>query len=182
MVVRIYTELYGEEFWKMYEDTFSGINKFAIQRHLMYRNEFDDVMRDDRVDKYTVRDEKDVLCGLATYTQHLDAMPLISPAAFEHRWPELYAQKRIFYCGFVAVSTYAPAETFRALVGQMYQRAMKANSLIFLDLCRHNSRVMRMGRVIPLLMRGHDWDVRAECVDEQEFWMYVPSTVERYLT
>lgn len=102
------------EVWDLYYTTFHELNAFAVQRHLMFRSEFDEVMLDTRVQKYLCLADDGSVCGLSTYTNMLDAMPLISPAYFERRWPELFAQNRIWYCGFVAVEKNGGGRTRRS--------------------------------------------------------------------
>lgn len=159
--------------WKLYHTAFKDLNAFAVQRHLMYSHEFNDVMTDKRIDKYVARNPAGAMTGLATYTNQLDAWPLISPAYFERRWPMQYAAKAIWYCGFVAVDGAAgdPA-AFSGLVEAMYRRAASGNGLIMLDFCRFNDEAHHMGRVIRLMLHRLSGGVRAERVDEQTFWSY----------
>lgn len=163
-----------EEAWTLYHEAFKDLNGYAVQRHLMYRAEFDDVMRDPRVQKYLCLDDSDTLCGLSTYTNDLDAVPLISPAYFERRWPELYAEKRIWYCGFVAIHPNAQAATaaFGELVEAMYRLAATQNGIISLDMCRFNDQKRHMSRVIPLMLHRLSGEVRTERLDEQSYWLY----------
>lgn len=64
-----------DEAWTLYSEAFEELNALAVQRHLMYRNEFDDVMGDPRVQKYLCLDDDDTLRGLAVYTNDLGSMP-----------------------------------------------------------------------------------------------------------
>jgi hypothetical protein len=161
------------EVWDLYYTTFHELNAFAVQRHLMFRSEFDEVMLDTRVLKYLCLADDGSLCGLSTYTNMLDAMPLISPAYFERRWPELYAQNRIWYCGFVAVEKNGRAITaFSELVEAMYLTAAERHGIIGLDFCRFNDDQRHMARVIELKLRRLSGHVRAERMDEQAFWLY----------
>lgn len=162
-----------EEAWTLYYTAFRDLNAYAVQRHLMYRHEFDEVMRDPRVQKYLCVDDSDKLAGLSTYTNDLDAVPLISPQYFERRWPQLYAERRIWYCGFVAIHPDAQAATaFGELVSQMYMVAHAQNGIIALDMCRFNDESRRMSRVVPLMLRRLSGDVRTERMDEQSYWLY----------
>src|SRR5258706_16131432 len=83
-----------EEAWTLYSEAFDELNALAVQRHLMYRNEFDDVMADPRVQKYLCLDVDDALRGMSIYTNDLGAVPLISPPYFERHWPEHFAERR----------------------------------------------------------------------------------------
>ena len=128
-----------ETAWGLYEGAFKEVRALAVQRHLMYRAEFDQVMFDPRVDKYLCLDDGGKLCGLSTYTNDLFAMPLIAPEYFERRWPDLYAQHKIWYCGFVAVAEDARStRAFAELVEAMYRTATDRNGIIALDFCRYN--------------------------------------------
>lgn len=92
------------EYWSLYENAFDDLRSLAVQRHLMLRPEFDELMLDKRVMKYAVRDEeRGRVAALATMTNDLHAVHLISPEYFQRRWPQLYAEQRIWYVSFVAV-------------------------------------------------------------------------------
>jgi hypothetical protein len=170
-------ELHGdrrESAWILYQKAFRDLNALAVQRHLMYRNEFDDVMADPRIDKYVaVDDDTDTALGLAVYTNDLTAWPLISPEYFARRWPDQYAARRIWYCGFVAVDRSAGHNTaFADLVEAMYLTAATHNGLIVLDFCRFNDESHRMSRVVRLMLDRLSGGVTDERLDEQSFWLY----------
>jgi hypothetical protein len=139
----------------------------------MYRDEFDAVMRDQRVHKYLCLDDDDTLCGLSSYTNDLDAVPLISPQYFARRWPQHFAERRIWYCGFVAVDPHGRVGTaFAELVEAMYLVAATQNGIIALDMCRFNDGVRGLSRVVPLMLHRLSGDVRTERMDEQSYWLY----------
>lgn len=172
-----------QQAWEMYEETFREINTLAVQRHLMYRSEFDDVMADKRVRKYlyTTAGNSDGepagLAGLATFTNDLNAMMLISPAYFERRWPQLYAERRIWYCGFVGVAPRAQASVaFKEMVEAMLQTALAVDGIIVLDTCAYNESARGLDRVIPLMLRRlarpEGRQVIATRLDTQTFWEY----------
>ena len=162
-----------EEAWTLYYTAFRDLNAYAVQRHLMYRHEFDEVMRDPRVQKYLCVDDTDSLAGLSTYTNDLDAVPLISPQYFERRWPDLYAERRIWYCGFVATQADGRAATaFGELVTAMYHTAAAQDGLIALDFCSRTDEVRHMARVVRLMLHRLSGDVKAQRIDEQQYWLY----------
>jgi hypothetical protein len=175
-MIKVVDDVHGElleEAWELYYAAFKDLNAMAVQRHLMYRAEFDDVMRDQRVQKYLCLDGTDALCGLSTYTNDLDAVPLISPAYFERRWPVHYAERRVWYCGFVAIHPRAQAATaFGELVEAMYRLAATQNGIISLDMCRFNDQKRHMSRVVPLMLHRLSGEVRTERMDEQSYWLY----------
>lgn len=173
-VVDLVHDELAEEAWRLYSTAFEELNTLTVQRHLMYRSEFIEVMGDERVQKYLAIDDEDgTLRGLSTYTNDLDAMPLISPPYFQRRWPKHYAERRIWYCGFVAVQDdKRAAQAFGDLVEAMYLVAATQNGIIGLDICRHNDEARRMSRVVRLMLHRLSGDVRAERMDEQAYWIY----------
>ncbi|MFF5232672.1 hypothetical protein [Dactylosporangium sp. NPDC000521] len=175
MKIDVRTDLVDEQLeqaWQLYEAAFRHLNALTIQRHLMYRSEFDDVMFDRRVEKWLVYSDDGVLLGLATYTNQLSAWPLISPEYFARRWPVHYAEHRIWYCGFVAVPTHEHG-MFVKLIEAMYRHAEEHDGVISLDICRHNIEAYRLDRAINTwLRRVSDNRVRCETADAQTFMIY----------
>jgi len=172
VVDAVQEDLIGEA-WDLYYTAFQELNALAVQRHLMYRGEFNEVMADERVQKYLSLDDQSTLCGLSTYTNDLDAVPLISPQYFQRRWPQHFAERRIWYCGFVAVrASERAASAFSELVEAMYLAARTQNGIIGLDFCRFNDSSRRMARVIELKLHRLSGEVRAERMDEQSYWLY----------
>ncbi|GGL14426.1 hypothetical protein [Mangrovihabitans endophyticus] len=177
MLVKVLDQITDEDLhrdlWKLYEDSFQDLRTLAVQRHLLYRSEFDEVMRDSRVDKYLAFDDEGALCGVATYTNDLGAVPLIAPEYFEHHWPDHYAGRRIWYIGFVAVSPHAQGrQAFAQLVEQMYLVAATQNGLVGLDICSYNDDVRHMSRVFRLMISRVSDNMRFTRIDQQSYWLY----------
>jgi len=167
-----------EEAWDLYTEAFRDLNSRAVQRHLMYQSEFDEVMHDERVQKYLCLDDDGTLRGLATYTNDLSAVPLIAPEYFERHWPEHYRSRRIWYIGFVAVHPEAQGcEAFTQMVEQMYLVAVTQNGLVGLDICNYNDDVRNMSRVFRAMIRRLTANMRFTRIDQQSYWLYeFPST------
>jgi hypothetical protein len=162
-----------EDAWKFYERTFSEIEGLAAQRHLMHHSEFDEVMTDPRVRKYVACGDGGRLLGLSTITNTLESMPLISPTYFARRWPGQYAERAIWYVGFVGCEHGHHA--FAPLVRRMILDANEASArppMIVVDFCGFNVEHRRMPRVVEQISRGLDPGVRFECLDAQSFWSY----------
>jgi len=177
MLVKVIDQITDEDLhqtvWKLYEDAFEDLKSMAVQRHLMYRSEFDDVMRDRRIDKYLALQDDGTVIGIATYTNDLDAVPLIAPQYFARHWPEHYAAKKIWYIGFVAVSPHAQGrEAFAQLVEQMYMVASAQSGLVGLDICTYNDDVRRMSRVFRLMVSRLADNMRFNRIDQQSYWLY----------
>jgi ribosomal protein S18 acetylase RimI-like enzyme len=158
--------------WRLYNDAFDELRSSAVQRHLMYRDEFDEQMRDVRVQKYLSFSDNGKLDGLATFSNHLDAVPLISPEYFQQRWPIHFAEHRIWYVGFIAVH---PSDrrsgTFQRLVETMYQKVAGKRAIVALDMCRRNAE-FGLPRAIETVLTKISDGVRTQRVDEQSYWLY----------
>jgi len=177
MLIKVLDQITDEDLhetvWTLYQDAFEDLNTMAVQRHLMYRSEFDEVMADSRVHKYLAIDDDGTLCGVATYTNELDAVPLIAPAYFERHWPEHYAAKKIWYIGFVAVSPLSQGrEVFANLVEQMYMVASAQNGLVGLDICTYNDDARHMSRIFRLMVSRLSGNMRFNRIDQQSYWLY----------
>jgi hypothetical protein len=139
----------------------------------MHRSEFDEVMADNRIAKYLVTDRRGALRGLATYTNDLRAVPLISPDYFSRRWPHHFAERRIWYCGFVAVRSGSPnTGVFVRLVEAMYRVAVAQRGIIAMDFCRHNEEIRALSRVVQTMLHRLSGEVRSHRMDEQTYWLY----------
>ena len=74
-----------ERAWDAYCDAFEELRSAAIQRHVMTRAEFDEVMADERVAVYLAERGDGVIVGIATLANDLTSMPLVSPEFFAAR-------------------------------------------------------------------------------------------------
>lgn len=162
-----------EPAWDLYNAAFAELRATAVQRHLMSRTEFEDMMHDRRVRKYVGVDDTGRPGGLATFTNHLDAVPLISPDYFQHRWPAHYAERRIWYVGFVAVH---PGDrgtgAFERIVAEMYRSVEGQHAIVGLDVCRRNEDYGLPRAIQSVLSKLDSGVVRRRRVDEQSYWLY----------
>jgi len=166
-----------ESAWALYNRAFEELRRAAVQRHVMYREEFDQVMVDPRVGKYRAMDPVDetVVAGLATFTNHLLSMPLISPDYFAHRWPDLYAEGRIWYIGFFAIDPERRGYgVFESVIAHMWQQVLDSKGLALLDICRRNDEV-GLPKAIHQVLQSLTPETAATRVDEQTYWLYDPS-------
>jgi hypothetical protein len=140
----------------------------------MTRHEFDHVMTDERVWKYRGMTPTGEVAALATFTNHLDAMPLISPDYFAHHWPDLYKSNRIWYIGFFAVDpAHRRSGIFERVIAHMWQQVVEVDGIALLDIARRNEEMGLpdgIHRVLQSLTPG----MRATRIDEQTYWLYEP--------
>jgi hypothetical protein len=164
----------AEDAWKLYYDCFAPLAIEAVQQHVMTRTQLDEVASDERVSKVLTRNDDGELVGLATFTNDLDAVPLISPAYFEHHWPELYAQRRIWYIGFVAVAEQArKSGAFIEAFGHYFRTAYDGNGIVGLDVCTYNEDVHHLPQIIGLQVRRLSGGASTyRRLDAQSYWFY----------
>ena len=175
MTVDVLTTLPAElrdEAWRFYHDTFGPLAVLAVQRHVLYRGEFDELMTDERVTKYVARDGGTVV-GLAAMTEDLSTLPLLSHEFFVHRWPDLYAQRRIVYCLFVGVQS-GPAGkgVFVALQREMYKQVEAVRGMVVLDICTYNEAELGLPWTIESILKPIAGDATARKLDTQSYWLY----------
>jgi hypothetical protein len=161
-----------DQAWTFYQGTFGHLRARAALRQVLYRDEFDTLMRHPGTDKYVCAQDDTVL-GLAAMTNDLDAVPMISPEYFAHRWPDLYAERRIFYVEFVAARPgTAGAGAYVALIRRILERVTASRGIAVADVCAHNENEHRMPELFGLAARRVTGEVRQQRLDSQTFWSY----------
>jgi hypothetical protein len=165
-----------EETWQLYNRALEEVRRAAVQRHVMYRHEFDHVMADERVWKYRGIDTSGEITALATFTNQLDAMPLISPDFFAHRWPELYAAHSIWYIGFFVIDpAHRGSGIFERVIAHMWHQVVESDGIALLDICRRNEQ-MGLPNGIHHVLESLTPGMQACRLDEQTYWLYEPPT------
>jgi hypothetical protein len=162
-----------EQAWKLYSQAFDELRYLAVQRHVMYDDEFDAVMADTSVDKFLLWDDEGSLRGLSTMTTHLRSMPLISPEYFSQRWPERYHAGQIFYIGFLGVHPDSHGTgVFGDLVRAMTEPVADIGGLAVIDVCTHNKDRLHLTRAIRWLATTWAPTVSMADLDAQTYVSY----------
>lgn len=157
--------------WEMYEAAFARLRIAAVQRHVMNRAEFEQVMADARVGKYVATSEGGEVLALSTFTNSLETMPLISPEFFAHRWPQFYAQRRIWYLGFFAIDeAHRGGGLFEKVIAAMWAE-LAQGGVAALDMCASHQSI-GLARAIERTLRALTPEVTVDCVDTQTYWVY----------
>ena len=162
-----------EQAWDFYRETFDELRYLAVNRHLLYRDEFEDLMTDKRAVKYLALHDDGGVVGLAAMTTELDAVSLISPDYFRHHWPDLYDQSRLFYVLFVgAVAGARGAGVFVGLLREMVQPILDVDGKVFVDISTFNEERHRLPRMIGVILGRVGRRTESTRIDSQSFWMY----------
>jgi len=162
--------------WALYSKAFDELRIEAVQRHVMYRDEFDQLMADPRVLKFRPVDEADPdrVLALSTFTNDLTAVPLVSPDYFRHRWPDLYDQRRIWYNPFFAIEPkHRGSGIFEQVIATMWELVLKSDGIAALDVCGRNERI-GLTTAITHTVRGITPSARATPIDAQTYWLFEP--------
>ncbi|AEV86198.1 hypothetical protein ACWT_5181 [Actinoplanes sp. SE50] len=159
--------------WDFYRESFADLAVLAVHRHVLHREEFDELMADERAPKYVAYDAEDRVAGMASMTTELDAVSLISPDYFRHHWPELYAQRRIFYVLFVGAARGARgAGVFVALLRRLYAPIAEVDGKVFVDICTYNEERHQLPRMIGVILGRVSGKAVPTRLDAQSFWLY----------
>ena len=159
--------------WDFYRETFDELRYLAVNRHLLHRDEFDDLMTDKRAVKYLSLDAAGDVVGLAAMTTELEAVSLISPDYFRHHWPDLYDQGRIFYVMFVGAAPGARGTgVFVSLLREMVQPILAVDGKVVVDICTYNEERHRLPRMIGVILGRVGRRTEPRRLDSQSFWLY----------
>lgn len=164
------------DLWDMYTRAFEPMRTRAAQRHVMFHDEYIQMMDDTDVHKI-VAYAGSVPVGLAAITNHLQAMPLIEPEYFWAKEPKLAEADNIWYMAFVCVRQthpFPPRGVFGQLVEAGAAPIRAARGVCFMDYA-----TVRVNQGLPraanILLRGADPEATHEQVDAQTYWAYYPA-------
>jgi len=132
----------ARRFYEMYRESFGPMATKAVARQLLHESEFIEEMLDPRVHKFVAWNDDDEAIGMTTLTQDLETVPWISPAYFEHHYPEHHARNGIFYLGFTLVHPdYQGKHVFHAMLGPMWELVRDYRPLVAWDMCLVNDEL-----------------------------------------
>ena len=171
-VVRVLAPELMEQAWDFYCAAFDELRTEAVQRHVMHREEFDVQMTDDRVLKLVGLQDGRVV-GLAAITEDLDAVPQISPEYFERRWPQLYAERRIWYVVFIAAQAGAAGTgMYVQLIRGIVERIKSNDGMAAADICSYNENVHALPEMLRRASGRVAGSATRQLLDTQSYWLY----------
>jgi len=182
LVLPVVTGELRERAWDAYSSAFDELRTAAIQRHMMTRAEFDEVMADERVQVYLAEQADGVIAGIATLANDLAAMPLVSPDFFKARWPEHYEAGRCWYIGLVGVRPSAQgAGAFQLIVGTVAATVGPPGGVLVLDVPQRNIESFHVPHAVKRIADTVVSGATCEMVDAQTYWAYttpVPAEID----
>lgn len=165
----------AEACWSLYDRAFEPLRTRAAQRHALTRSEFDDQMVDSLVTKHLVYGNRDTRnpVGITTLTNDLKAVPLISPEFYAARWPELYAEQRIWYVGFMAIDPdYHGTGVLAQLISSVCSVIPPQGGVVAADICKFNEENMLLPETFARLAGTFTRQPEKQRLDSQVFWAY----------
>lgn len=90
--------------WKIYDETFSPLNKISPCKQSLDYDHFVEALREPSVTKYLLSKEDFGLLGLALVTNEFKNTPWISEEYFRHKYHHQYNKRVIFY--FMGIAIY----------------------------------------------------------------------------
>ena len=161
--------------WPEYKEAFAEINQQSVQRHLLTRGEFTEIMLNSRILKFVARNSEGKFCGMSVMTNHLDRWPLISEAYFEKHYPLEYKEHRIWYVGFIFSTNHSGGTrelaTYKSLVEEMYPYVANSRGFSVEDYSVHNVR-RRMPIVASAVLRRLNPTHAEQRLDAQSYWAH----------
>lgn len=157
-------------FYTLYLTSFGPLRTRAVARQVLHHHEFNEEMVDPRIAKYVAWDEHGEPEALATLTNHLNAVPWISPEYFAARYPEQWARKAVYYWGFVLVprNQHRPF-LFVELMNAVADKMAAERAVCAYDICAFNNATMRFGdQIARAVSRSHP--VEFEVLDTQSYY------------
>lgn len=159
--------------WRLYQRAFEDLKVLAVQRHVMFHGEFEGLLADERVAKYVVTAPDGTVVALATMTNDLPAVPLVSPEYFAHRWPALYEKQAVWYVCFVAVDPGHQSQgVMQRIIDAMCEEVSGHGGVICLDVCEFRETSVRLPMAIEVQANRSTPGIRRVRLDAQVFWGY----------
>lgn len=155
--------------WTMYETAFEPLQELALLNHLYARDEFEELLDDDRIIKIIARSEGEPV-GMAMVTNELSIVPQISPPFLHKRYPDEAARSAVFFGIMVFVAeAYSRSTVFPRLVAGMGQVTAEQSGIIVFDICRHNMETYELEEQIKSIAF---WFPGAtfELIDQQSYF------------
>jgi hypothetical protein len=110
--------------------------------------------------------------GLATYTNELEAIHLISPDYFRRRWPTEFDKQRIWYVGFVGIHpSLRHKGLYETLIREMVDTHGGHDCIVGMDVCGRNEE-LGFPQGTHRLVREMYGDVTTGRLDQQSYWFY----------
>lgn len=160
----------AEAFFDLYREAFGELETRAVARQLLHREEFLEEMHDPRVEKHVAWSEGEPI-GLSTLTRHLETVPWISPAYFQHHYPDAFARGAVFYIGFTLVrSEHRQSRVFQAMVRSMGAGLAEAGAVVGWDICAFNDDSFGFGEHAARAL-GQTGEVTVVPVDRQTYYV-----------
>ena len=167
----------AEECLSIYRSAFRPLERLAPARQSLTDDEFRMEMEDERVLKFIAADKARQTVALGSMATDLSAVPWISPAYYEARFPEYFERGAIYYFGSLLVRSDRQGGPWATvLLTEMSKRVLADGAIAAFDCCAYNVSVLRLPELIATV--GHRLGrVETMELDSQQYFAYLFSTL-----
>lgn len=163
-----------KETYELYLELFTPLAELAFQCHVLEDDDYAKVAAEPTITKLLAYNDAGELVGLATMTNNLPAVKLITPISlpyFRRNWPNHYERKALWYVGYVAVRQHGDTtHAFRDLLLDLWDMMESNNGISFQDYCTFNQDVVEVNRITKLLFKRAGLTARTERMDSQTLY------------
>ncbi len=139
----------AKDFLSIYRSAFLPLDRLAPARQSLTDDDFMREMRDERVLKFVCRDGNDITVALGFMATDLAAVPWISAAYYESRFPDHYKRGAIYYFGSLLVRPGRQGGPWATVIlSEMSKRIMDDHAIAAFDCCAYNVSVLRLPELI----------------------------------
>jgi hypothetical protein len=162
-----------ERFCELYRDGFVELDKRAAARQSLTDEEFVDEMSHPSVVKWIAwNEDEDEPIALMFMATDLTIVPWISLPYYQHRFPEHYERKAVYYYGGLVVHPdRRGGAVVKALLTEGWRYVIERDAVVAFDCCSFNADVMRLPEVIERVGRRMT-NVEATELDVQHYYAY----------
>lgn len=172
------TRFGAESLWAPYWRSLQRHRSLGATPRALDRADFDAVMADSRVVKLVLLDRPGTErplgepIGLATLTDHRDAVPTAAWSQLEARWPEHAADGRLWFVSFLVVAPeHEHSGAAVSLAGAIWTRAVAQGGVVAVDTALNDMSV-RPASAMFHLARSASHRTTLQRVGEQGLWAY----------
>jgi hypothetical protein len=157
-------------FYDLYLAAFSPLATLSAVRQILRRDEFDEEMADDRVEKLVARDDHGVAVGMTIMTSTLSAIPWISPEFYAARYPDHAARGAIYYVAFtLAHPTVRGTGAYITMLDTLIERLAAERAVCVYDICAYNNLAINFAdHLSKRALRSAE--ITVEVLDVQTFY------------
>jgi len=146
--------LLAEELLAAYHAAFAPLASLSPIRQVFSDADFIAEMANPAIVKFLARDLSGAICALSTLTNDLSTQPWLSPEYYEQRYPEHFAEGRLYYVGALLVMPeHQGGPWAHMLLTSVIRWLARRSAIATFDCCSFNVEAVQLPRLISLVSR-----------------------------